>query len=207
MRVALFGATGGLGGRVLEEALARGHAVTALVRDPARLAARPRLSVVAGDVRDRAALARALAGQDAAVSCIGPGALGGDLSVIGDGMAALVAGMAEAGVSRIVAVAAAGILQDDAETLRRDAPGFPPPLRAISAEHQRAYELLLGSGLRWTVVCPPMLAAGEGSGGYRAERDYLPEGGAQIAREDAALFILDELESGAFMGSRVGITE
>ncbi|NTW00501.1 MAG: NAD(P)H-binding protein [Oscillochloris sp.] len=122
-------------------------------------------------------------------------------------MANILAGMRASGVRRIIAVAAAGILQEDAETLRRDVPGYPPMLAAISAEHLRAYELLRVSETRWTLLCPPMLAMGEGTGGYRAERDYLPEGGERIAQSDAALFILDELESGAFAGSRVGIAE
>ncbi|MEI7770634.1 MAG: NAD(P)H-binding protein, partial [Chloroflexales bacterium] len=186
--------------------LDRGHTVTALVRDPARLAVRhPRLAALSGDVRNPRALAAALVGQEAVVSCIGPGRLDAGLDVLSVGMAGILAGMAAPGVRRIVAVAAAGILQEDAETLLRDAPGYPPALRAISAEHLLAYELLLASGARWTLACPPALVPGEGAGGYRAERDYLPEGGERIAYADAALFILDELESGAFVGSRVGI--
>lgn len=208
MRIVLFGATGGLGGRVLAEALERGHVVTALLRDPSRLVlAHPRLTALAGDVRNQAAVAAALDGQAAALSCIGPGRLDGDIAVISAGMASILAGMRAAGMRRVVAVAAAGILQEDEETLRHDAPGYPPTLRAISAEHLRAYELLRASDERWTLACPPTLADGEGTGGYRAERDYLPEGGARLARADAALFILDELESGAFIGSRVGIAE
>ncbi|MBX0330292.1 SDR family oxidoreductase [Oscillochloris sp. ZM17-4] len=208
MRIVLFGATGGLGGLVLAEALDRGHAVTAVLREPARLAVRhARLAVVAGDVRDHAAVAGLIAGHDAVVSCIGPGLLGGGLDVISAGMASILAGVRASGARRVVAVAAAGILQEDGETLMRDAPGFPPALRAISAEHLRAYELLRASGARWTLACPPTMADGEGTGGYRAERDYLPEGGERIAYADVALFILDELESGAFVGSRVGIAD
>ncbi|NNJ12884.1 SDR family oxidoreductase [Chloroflexales bacterium ZM16-3] len=208
MRIVLFGATGGLGSAVLAEALGRGHTVTALLREPARLAvSHPRLEAVAGDVRDHVAVAEVLAGQDAAISCIGPGQLDDEVDVISAGMASILSGMQAAGARRIVAVAAAGILQEDEETLLRDAPGFPPMLRAISGEHLRAYELLRSSDARWTLVCPPVLADGEGTGGYRAERDYLPLGGEQIARADVALFILDELESGAFVGLRVGIAE
>ncbi|MEI7643061.1 MAG: NAD(P)H-binding protein [Chloroflexales bacterium] len=208
MRIVLFGATGGLGGRALAEALARGHTVMAVVRDPSRLTLSHRcLAVVSGDVRDAHAVAAAIIGHDAVVSCIGPGRLDASRDVISLGMAAMLAGMAASGVRRIVAVAADGILQDAAETLLRDAPGYPPPLHAISAEHLRAYELLLASGARWTLACPPTLMSGAGTGGYRAERDYLPEGGTRIAQADVALFILDELESGAFVGSRVGVAE
>lgn len=205
MQILILGATGRLGGRALAEALARGHGVTAFVRDPARLALRHvGLTIVAGDVRDRAGLAAALAGHDAVISCVGP-RQAADLDVLGVGMEHILAAMGAAGVRRIVAVAAAGILQADAETLWRDAPGFPPMLRAISAEHLRAYEHVRASGARWTLACPPRLTEGEGTGSYRAERDYMPEGGAQIGYADVALFLLDELESGAFVGSRVGV--
>jgi putative NADH-flavin reductase len=204
----LFGATGGVGGQALAEALERGHMVTALVRDPARLElSHPRLAAVAGDVRDQQAVAGAMAGHDALVSCIGPGRLDGDLEVLSAGIANILDGMRVSGVQRLVAVAAAGILQEDAETLRRDVPGYPPMLRAISAQHLRVYELLVASGMRWTLACPPTLIAGDGTGGYRAERDYLPEAGERITYADVALFLLDELESGAFIGSRVGIAE
>jgi putative NADH-flavin reductase len=122
-------------------------------------------------------------------------------------MASILAGMWASGVRRIVAVAAAGILQEDAETLRRDVPGYPPELRAISGAHLLAYQLLLASDARWTLACPPTLTLGDGTGGYQAERDYIPEEGARIAYADVALFMLDDLESGAFIGSRVGIAE
>ena len=208
MQIVLCGATGELGRRVLAEALDRGHTVTALVRDPARLdVSHQRLTVVVGEVRDRQAVAAVIAGQDAVVSCIGPGRLDGNLDVLSAGMSSILAGMLASGVQRIVAVGGAGILQENEETLLHDTPGFPPMLRAISEEHLRAYELLRASGTRWSMVCPPMFASGEGSGGYRAERDYLPEGGTQIARADVALFMLDDLESGAFIGSRVGISD
>ncbi len=202
MRIVFFGAAGGLGDRVVAEALDRGHTATALVSNPACLTMRHmRLTVVAGDVRDPQAVATVIAGQDAVITCID------DLDMISAGMSSILAGMRAAGVRRIVAVSADGILQEDAEMLRRDAPDFPPALRAISAEYLRAYELLQASNTRWTLACLPPLTPSEGSGGYRAERDYLPEGGTQISQADAALFLLDELESGAFIGSRVGIAE
>lgn len=202
MRIVFFGAVSELGCRAVAEALDRGHTATALVSDPECLTVHhSRLTVVAGNVRDSQAVAAVIAGQDAVITCID------DLDLISSGMSSILAGMRAAGVRRIVAVSADGILQEDAETLRRDASDFPPALRAISAEYLRAYEMLRSSGARWTLACVPMLTPGEGSGGYRAERDYLPEGGMQISQADAALFLLDELESGAFIGSRVGIAE
>src|SRR5260370_30039263 len=68
MKVALIGATGFVGSAVLKELLQRGHEVVALVRDPAKLAAQPRLQAVQADVLDAAAVQRAVAGADAVVS-------------------------------------------------------------------------------------------------------------------------------------------
>src|SRR5256885_10003585 len=67
MKVALIGATGFVGSAVLKELLQRGHEVVALVRDPAKLAAQPRLQAVQADVLDAAAVQRAVAGADAVV--------------------------------------------------------------------------------------------------------------------------------------------
>src|SRR5256885_3696232 len=68
MKVALIGATGFVGSAVLKELLQRGHEVVALVRDPAKLAAQPRLQAVQADVLDAAAVQRAVAGAGAVVS-------------------------------------------------------------------------------------------------------------------------------------------
>jgi hypothetical protein len=155
MRIVLFGATGELGACVQDEALARGHPVTA-----------------AGEADGEGAVA-VLAGHDAVVSCRGP-----------EGLEDIIAGMRANGLVRIVVVTAGALREDSV-----------------------AERLLAASGLRWTLACPTALTEDVGTGGYRAERDYLPEGGERIACVDAALFILDELESGAFVGSRVGIAE
>src|SRR5690625_2303555 len=73
MRIAVLGATGGVGGRTVAEALVRGHEVTAVVRDRERFAglpdgARPRI----GDVTDTAAVAALSAEADVVVSAVRP---------------------------------------------------------------------------------------------------------------------------------------
>ncbi|AXX31568.1 putative flavin reductase [Actinosynnema pretiosum subsp. pretiosum] len=90
LRLVVLGATGGVGGHVVAHALRRGHSVTALSRDPRGLPEHGALRVVAVDVRDRDAVAEALAGCDAAVSALGnpPGSRPG---VLAAGAASLVA--------------------------------------------------------------------------------------------------------------------
>ncbi|NTV65719.1 MAG: NAD(P)H-binding protein [Oscillochloris sp.] len=201
MRIGLFGATSPLGELVLAEALDRGHTLTALVTDPAHLALRhPRLSLAAGTLGDHAALVGALAGHAALVCCSEPAVIAADL-------VAILGAMRAVGLRRIVVLADAGILQEDDQTLRYTLADYPLDQRAAALEYWRAFALLRESGLRWTLLCLPPLDPGEGTGGYRAERDYLPEAGERIALADAAIFVLDELESDMFVGARVGIAE
>src|SRR5437588_10426598 len=98
MNLVVLGATGRTGRLVVEQALAAGHTVTALVRSPEKLTtSSPNLRVVTGEATDRAAVSRALEGADAVIS-----ALGGNGSVIADSTSAIVAAARQAGVSRVV---------------------------------------------------------------------------------------------------------
>jgi uncharacterized protein YbjT (DUF2867 family) len=97
MKLVIFGAAGRIGRRILHEALARGHAVTAVVRDPARLEVmHAALSIVVADVSRADEVARTASGHDAAVNAIGPGQ-SGEVGVIVAAARALVAGLAPAG--------------------------------------------------------------------------------------------------------------
>ena len=202
----LVGATGRLGGRVLAEALARGWAVTALVRDPARLSVRhPALRLVQGDVRDRLALEAVLPGHDAVVSALGTRRGQEPYETLSDGMAALAAAMAAVGPRRLVAVAAAGILQADARTLRRDMPGYPAAFRRGSAEHLKGWQTLQASGLDWTIVCPPELVEGDRDQPLVVQADYLPPGPKRVAMEALAKLMITLLEEEAHRGVRLGM--
>src|SRR6476646_2300821 len=98
MNLVVLGATGGTGRLVVEQALAAGHTVTALVRSPEKLAVvDPKLHVVAGQATDPSAVARALDGADALISTLGGGG-----SVISDSTRAIVEAANKAGVSRVV---------------------------------------------------------------------------------------------------------
>lgn len=205
-RLFLLGATGRLGGHVLRAALARGYAVTALVRDPARLAA-PGLTVVRGDVCDLAALAAALPHHDAVISALGTRRGQEPAEVISEGMRNLVAAMAASGVHRVIAVASAGILQADAERLRRDAPGYPEAFRRSSAAHLEAYGHLRESRLDWTVVCPPELVEGAPEQPLTVAADYLPPGPKRVSMPALAGWMLDALADPATYGHRFGLID
>lgn len=207
MQLFLVGASGRLGGHVLAEALARGHAVTALVRDPARLMAppHPALRLVQGDVRDAAVLAAGMAGCDAVVSALGTRRGQEAYEVLSEGMAAIASAMAVAHVRRIVAVASAGLLDSEAGGLRRDQPGYPEAFRRSSAAHLAAFETLRDSDLDWTVVGPPELVEGDRDQAIIVREGFLPEGPKRIAMPALARWILDELEHPAHRHQRVGL--
>ena len=203
MRVVVVGGTGRVGRRVVEGLREAGHVPTVFARDTSTVPAGVRS--VAGDVRDREAVREALDGQDAVVNALGTPP-GGDVDdTLSTGTEVLVSAMRDAGVERIVAVAAAGVLDAPDEGLRLEAPGFPPFLREVAAEHRRAYEVLAGSGLEWTLVCPPNMPDGDATGDARVERDRLPEGGERVTTGDVAGFVVRALSDGVV--GRVGIAE
>lgn len=202
----LIGATGRLGGHVLEAALARGVSVTALVREPARLArAHPRLIVAEGDVRDAERLRALLPGHAAVVSALGTRRGHVPYEVLSEGMASLVAAMTATGLRRVVAVASAGILQADATTLRRDLPGYPEAFRRSSAAHLAAYERLRESALDWTIACPPELVEGLPDQALVIRRDRLPEGPKRVSMPALARWMLEAVADPETVGHRYGL--
>ncbi|MBK7922312.1 MAG: NAD(P)H-binding protein [Gemmatimonadetes bacterium] len=205
MRLAVFGGTGRVGSRVIASALAAGHAVHALARDPARLPPRPGLSCVTGDATDPVAVRATLEGAEAVISALGGGPVERPGTVLSVGMRQIVAAMAHVGLTRVVAVAGSGILDHPAGGLRGEAPDFPAIFRAINAEHLGTWRAVRQSELAWTLACCPDLVDGEGGGRYRVTADQLPEGATRIAVGDVAGFLLTQVEHLTFVRRRVGL--
>ncbi len=107
MKLLVFGATGGTGRALLDQGLAQGHQVTAFVRNPAALEARPGLTIVEGDVTDASAVGRAVAGQEAVLSALGP--RGGQYGVLPGGVQNIATAMRQAGVRRLIHVSSFGV--------------------------------------------------------------------------------------------------
>ncbi|MFE9217923.1 NAD(P)-dependent oxidoreductase [Streptomyces lavendulae] len=202
MELTVFGATGGVGREVVRQALAAGHGVTAVVRDPARLDVPPherlRVAVVA-DLTDEDALVPVLAGRDAVVCALG--AAGNRQArhhpVTGPALRALVPAMERAGVTRVSAVSAAPLGPDspgDGLLLRAVLyPLLRRALRDLYADLAVMEDTLRASGLRWTVVRPPRLLDRPHTGHYRRALDANVPGGKVIARADVADALLSTL--------------
>lgn len=205
MRIALFGATGRVGGRFLEYALAEFHTVRALVRDPMKLTPRPGLEILQGDVLDRRAVERTVGGIDAVVSGLGGAGIEDPGEAQSQGMRNIVAAMRVSGVKRVLGVAGAGILDSAKGGLRHDLPGFPANFKKVSARHQEAWEAMRDSGLEWTMLAAPDIVPGKRTGVYRTLVDRLPEKTKNISVEDVADFLLREMTAREHLRKRAGV--
>ncbi|SBV35507.1 NAD-dependent epimerase/dehydratase [uncultured Stenotrophomonas sp.] len=203
MKIALIGATGFVGRALLEELLARGHEVTALARQPEKLAARERLHVVRADVQDAAQVQAAVAGSDAVVSAYNAGWNNPDLyRDFMRGSRAIVAGTTAAGVKRYLVVGGAGSLLAADGTQLVDAPDFPADYReGARAARDALDELRQDTALDWTFLSPPIaFHAGspvERTGRYRTGTDtplMAVDGPGTISPADLAVAVADELE-------------
>lgn len=204
MDIALFGATGRTGRRVLQRLLDRGDRVRALARDPERLPASPRLVAIGGDARDAAAVARTLDGASAAIVCLGMADITVPATDFSDSVRTIADGAKAAGARRLIAIASALALPDARGGLRGEH-GVPDVLVHVAAEHVRNYRTLAGSGLDWTLMCPLDLVEDIPEGHARTAYDDLPAGSQQTGYEDLAATIVALLDDPAAHGRRVGI--
>jgi putative NADH-flavin reductase len=200
MRLTVFGASGKTGRHLLEQALAAGHTVTAVVRDPARLPVHhhQRLKVVAADVLDPAAIAPAVAGADAVLSTLGPHPPRNRSSIMSAATASILAAMHAAGTSRLVVVSAAPVATDDRGTTLGYRLLAGPLLRrllgGLYADMATMEDTVRRSGTDWTILRPPWLFDGSRTGTWRQAKDANLRGGNRISRADLAGAILASLD-------------
>ena len=212
MKIALIGATGFVGTPVLAELLQRDHQVTALVRNPAKLAPQPGVSTVVADAFDAEAVAAAVRGHDAVVSAFNPGWNEPDLyDKFLRGSAAIERGVEASGVKRLLVVGGAGSLFVAPGVQLVDTPQFADHVPANIVPGARAARdaltALRGNAvLDWTFLSPPaMLAPGERTGAYRVGGEELPMAGDQpagISVADLAVAIADEIEQPRHLRAR-----
>lgn len=204
MNLLLIGATGFVGSALLTEALQRGHRVTVLARDPAKLPAREGLTVLAGDATDAATVARAAEGQHALLSAYNPGWNAPDLyDSFLRGSRAIAAAARQAGV-RLLVVGGAGSLYVAPGVQLVDTDGFaqqvpPNVVPGAKAARDLLTELQADrSTLDWTLLSPPpLLVPGERTGRYQRGGDPVPMVNGQsagISVADLAVALLDEAE-------------
>lgn len=189
--IALIGATGNIGSRILDEALSRGHRVTGTTRDAAKLPPRANLTPTVVNTADVAALANVLKGHDAVVASIRWN--DADIQQVLDAIR-------RSGIRRALFVIGAGsLIRSDGRTHfeHMAEKGIQPPTSKPAA---LAYEAIrVADDLDWTAISPPTtIQAGQRTGKFRLGLDHLLEddqGVSLISREDFAIAILDEIET------------
>jgi len=195
--ITVLGATGATGRLVVARALQRGHGVVALVRRPGTFAPRPGLRELLWEgATDAGAVGAAVAGADVVISTLG-GAESGPTTVCTDAVRTLLPAMSADGPDRLIAVSAHGVLETHDRSLYSRAVWSRVAERMKDKETMEA--LIVGSGMRWTIVRPPMLRDLPATGGYRTG-DRLPiRLWHSIGRADLADFLVREAESAAFV--------
>ena len=219
MKLTIFAATGGIGRQALEQAVAAGHDVTAVVRNPKKLSGRVRIVTADLATPDPAALESAVAGADAVLSGLGPRS-NSEAGIVSRGTRAIVQAMRATDVRRIVVVSAAPI-----GTV--PSPGRPKPPRhdqgdgffmrnlfspLVKAALRKRYadlalmeDVVRESGLDWTVVRPPRLTNGPLTGTYRTAYGQNVRRGILISRADVAHLMLRVLEQPETIEQTIGI--
>jgi putative NADH-flavin reductase len=200
MKIALFGATGHVGHAILDEALARGYDVTAIVRDPSRLANHDaRIKVVTGDVSKPESWLDAVRGVDAVVASLSARRDGTPHSIPANATASL-DNLPRAGVTRLVWVGGAGSLETAPGVRVIDDPHFPDAWKPEATGQGDALEVFRRSkgDLEWTYISPAaLLEDGPRTGKYRVGGDQLlvdADGKSQINVPDYAVALLDRVE-------------
>ncbi|MFF4504246.1 NAD(P)-dependent oxidoreductase [Streptomyces sp. NPDC001401] len=207
-RMVVFGAAGKAGSRVVAEAAARGHEVTAVARDISRLRQLPDgVRVVAGDVTDAQTVAALAKDADALVLTVG----GPDATLYPDAVATAAAAVRELGPAgpRIVHMGGGASLLNADGVRFYDAPDFPEEFKPYAIGQIRALDAYraLADDVTWTYFSPPPVhfAPGERTGRYRTGLDSPvvgDDGQARISYEDYAVALVDEIGNPRHLGRR-----
>lgn len=190
MKIAIIGATGNVGSRLIEEAQRRGHAVTAIARQASKLPGRDGVTTRDVDVADTQPLADALRGNDAVISTV---------RFLQTSAAQITAAVKAAGIRRLLVVGGAGSLYVAPGVQLVDTPSFPDAYKAeASAGRDFLNALRAETGLDWSFLSPSALfTPGDRTGKFRLGKDELltaADGKSWISMEDYAIAMLDEIE-------------
>ncbi|GAB3452760.1 NAD(P)-dependent oxidoreductase [Massilia terrae] len=208
MKIAIIGATGYVGSKLLAEALARKHEVTALVSRPERIPAGSTARAEKTDVLDTAALASQLQGQDVVITAFSGHAQGDQTyDYYVRGIKSIIAAAKQAHVKRLLVVGGAGSLEVAPGVQAVDTPEFPAEWKQSALGAREALNLLRQEQeLNWSMLSPAAyLVPGERTGKFRLGRDQMlvdAKGESRISVEDYAVAMLNEAEQEQHSRSR-----
>jgi putative NADH-flavin reductase len=201
MKLFVIGATGRTGREIVQQALARGHHITAFVRSPESITSKnERLIVIKGNAMNENELFNAMQNHDAVLSTLGPHEVFKPSSMLHDSALATTRAMNRSGVRRLVILSAAAHF-----------PGIPNQIASlIMRNHMRdslaMEEIVQASDLDWTIARPPRLTQ-EQYTTYRSREGAAPKMGFTLARKAVAAFMLDAIEEEKHFHKIVGIAK
>jgi putative NADH-flavin reductase len=201
MKLFVIGATGGTGREIVQQALERGHQITAFVRSPETVTLRhERLAVLKGNVTDENQLSEAIQNHDAVLSALGPREVFKPSSLLHDSALATTRAMQRSGVKRLLILSAAAHF-----------PGTPNRIVSfILRNHMRdslaMEKVVQDSGLDWTIARPPRLTQ-EQYATYRSREGAAPRKGLSLSRKAVGAFMLEAIEQKKHFQKIVGIAK
>jgi uncharacterized protein YbjT (DUF2867 family) len=201
VKILVLGATGATGRLIVSKAVSKGYEVTALVRSKAKAIDLASAELVEGDVRDPAALTRAIAGCDAVVSSLGTAMSPfREVTLLSTATRALVSVMAQQNIRRLVCITGLGAGDS------RGHGGFffdrlflPLMLRKVYEDKDRQEDAIRASTLDWTIVRPTVLNDKPAHGSIKALTDLSDIHGGTIARADVADFVVQQLNADTWL--------
>jgi putative NADH-flavin reductase len=228
MKILVFGATGGTGARLVQQALEQGHVVTAFARDPGKVKrTHENLRVVRGDVLRAETVDAAVAGQDAVLSALGIRLpirvlilivelgvpilaillLGRRRTVLSDGTRNIVRAMEGAGIKRFVCESSLGVGDSKWKLgIGLNLIAMPLFLRNILADKEEQERIIAASSLDWVIVRPTALTNGPRRKVYRVGSGighwFFP---SRISRADVAAFMLEQLTDATYLRKTPGL--
>lgn len=191
MKIAIIGASGNVGQRLVAEALSRGHEVTAIARNTSSIEARPGVTVVQADICDEEGGAAAIAGHDAAILSV---------RFQGTDFEQVLRTVKKSGVPRLLVVGGAASLEVAPGKVLLDQPDFPDFIKPEAEPARQALNRLRDEKeVDWTFLSPSMMfVPGERTAKFRLGKDQLltaEDGKSSISYEDYSIAAIDELES------------
>ena len=198
MKIAVVGASGNAGSRIVTELASRGHAVTAIARRPEKIASQPNVTAREGDLLDQAGLAALFAGHDVAISSV---------HFLDSDPIRLIGAVRDSKVGRYLVVGGAGSLEVAPGVRLVATPNFPVAYKAEAEKGGAFLDLLRQEKeLNWTFLSPSALfTAGDRTGKFRLGTDQLltgSDGKSWISFEDFAVALADEIERPAHIRQR-----
>jgi putative NADH-flavin reductase len=202
MKIIVFGATGGTGKLIVSQALAKGHSVTAFVRNPEGLTPDPHLRVIQGDLFDLATVVDAVRGHRAVLSALGARSRQ-KADILANALPVMLEAMRQEYVTRLIVLGASGVQRDhgkyqNALTNMAIWVAKNTVLKHPFVDQAALERLLAASDVDYTIVRAPRLLDGPFTGTYRVLPDALPPGALSISRADVADFMLQQLTDPRF---------